>query len=129
LFAPGRCNMGTCRQYLVLARSGSWRVGMSSSAVETRGAGRRGAKEAERNRLAARRGSLGLMSTPASRSVGSSPRLLRELEWVQTELRVPDGYAHPVDDPMGVVKAAYLQLPEDPAELPARIADYLLGLG
>jgi hypothetical protein len=49
---------------------------------------------------------------PASRSVGSAPRLLRELESVQAELRVPDGYEYPADDPLLPVKAAYLQLRE-----------------
>ncbi len=49
---------------------------------------------------------------PASRYVGSSPRLLRELESVQRELRVPDQYDYPADDPLVSVKAAFLQLRE-----------------
>ncbi len=49
---------------------------------------------------------------PASRSVGSAPRLLRELESVQAELRVQAGYEYPAGDPLGAVKAAYLQLRE-----------------
>lgn len=56
---------------------------------------------------------------PASRSVGSAPRLMRELESVQAELRVPDGYEYPADDPLVAVKAAYLQLREI-AELSCR---------
>jgi hypothetical protein len=47
---------------------------------------------------------------PTFRSVGSSSRLLRELKLVQVELRVPDDYECPVDDPLVSVKAAYLQL-------------------
>lgn len=56
---------------------------------------------------------------PASRSVGSAPRLLRELESVQAELRVPDGYDYQADDPLVAVKAGYLQLREV-AELSCR---------
>jgi hypothetical protein len=56
---------------------------------------------------------------PASRSVGSAPRLLRELESVQAELRVPDEFEYPEDDPLLPVKAAYLQLREA-AELSCR---------
>lgn len=47
---------------------------------------------------------------PASKSVGSATQLLRELEEVLAELRVPDGYEYPADDPLVAVKAAYLQL-------------------
>jgi hypothetical protein len=49
---------------------------------------------------------------PAARSVGSTPRLLRELDFVQSELRVPDGYDYPEDDLLLAVKTAYLQLRE-----------------
>lgn len=49
---------------------------------------------------------------PAKRSVGSAPRLLRELALVQAELQVPDRYDYPQDDPLLSVKAAYLQLRE-----------------
>jgi hypothetical protein len=49
---------------------------------------------------------------PASRAVGSSPRLLRELDFVQAALQVPEGYAYPAEDPLVAVKAAYLQLQE-----------------
>jgi hypothetical protein len=56
---------------------------------------------------------------PASRSVGSSPRLLRELDWVQRELNVPSGYEYPKEDPLITVKSAYLQLREV-AELSCR---------
>jgi hypothetical protein len=49
---------------------------------------------------------------PASKSVGSTPRLLRELDLVQAQLQVPDGYDYPADDPLVEVKAAYLQLRE-----------------
>jgi hypothetical protein len=47
---------------------------------------------------------------PASRTVGSTPRLVRELEKVYSELRVPNDYGYPQDDPLIFVKAAYLQL-------------------
>jgi hypothetical protein len=47
---------------------------------------------------------------PASRSVGSSQRLLRELEYVQTQLQAPSDYQYPRDDPLIAVKAAYIQL-------------------
>jgi hypothetical protein len=56
---------------------------------------------------------------PASRAVGSSPRLLRELDFVQATLQVPEGYQYPADDPLVAVKAAYLQLREV-AELSCR---------
>lgn len=56
---------------------------------------------------------------PASRTVGSSPRLLRELEFVQAALQVPEGYDLSTDDPLVAVKAAYLQLREV-AELSCR---------
>ena len=49
---------------------------------------------------------------PATRSVGSSIRLLRELDYVQERLRVPEGYDYPQDDPFVAVKAAYIQLRE-----------------
>jgi hypothetical protein len=49
---------------------------------------------------------------PASRSVGSSPRLARELALVGEHLRVPEGYDVPDDDPLAAVRAAYLQLTE-----------------
>lgn len=58
---------------------------------------------------------------PASRSVGSSVRLLKELDFVQRHLRVPEGYDYPQDDPLVAVKAAYLQLREV-AELSCRHA-------
>ena len=48
----------------------------------------------------------------ASRVVGSSPRLLRELEFVGGSLKVGEGYNYPADDPLVTVKAAYLQLQE-----------------
>jgi hypothetical protein len=56
---------------------------------------------------------------PASRPVGSAPRLLRELEVVQAKLRVPGGYDYPKDDSLLQVKRAYLQLCEV-AELSCR---------
>jgi hypothetical protein len=43
---------------------------------------------------------------PAWRSVGSAPRLLRELELVQAELRVPADGSYPADDPLVAVKVA-----------------------
>jgi hypothetical protein len=47
---------------------------------------------------------------PSVRPVGSSPRLLRELDYVQQSLQAPeDGEILP-DDPLFVVKDAYLQL-------------------
>jgi hypothetical protein len=49
---------------------------------------------------------------PASRSVGSSPRLLRELELVQAALQDAKGCDKPVDGPLVTVKAAYVQLRE-----------------
>jgi hypothetical protein len=56
---------------------------------------------------------------PASRTVGSSLRLLRELEFVQSSLQVAAEYAYPSDDPLVAVKTAYLQLREV-AELSCR---------
>jgi hypothetical protein len=53
---------------------------------------------------------------PASRAVGSSPRLFRELKFVQAALQVAEGYDYPADDPLAAVKTAYLQL-RDVAEL------------
>ncbi len=47
---------------------------------------------------------------PATRSVGSSPRLIRELDFVQVTLQVPEDYEYPGEDPLFDVKAAYLQL-------------------
>jgi hypothetical protein len=47
---------------------------------------------------------------PAKRWVGSASRLQRELALVQAELKVPDQYDYPQDDPLVAVKAAYLQL-------------------
>ena len=47
-----------------------------------------------------------------TRDVGSAPRLLHELDLVQAELQVPEGYAFPADDPLRPVKGAYLQLRE-----------------
>lgn len=44
---------------------------------------------------------------PATRSVGSSPRLRRELDRIQEELCVPDEYDYPKDDPLIAVRAAY----------------------
>ena len=49
---------------------------------------------------------------PASRSVGSSVRLCRELDFVQECLQVPEDYNYPRDDPMVDVKGAYLQMRE-----------------
>lgn len=49
---------------------------------------------------------------PASRTVGSSPRLLRELEFVQVALQVAEDYGYPLDDPLVAVKTAYFQLRE-----------------
>jgi hypothetical protein len=49
---------------------------------------------------------------PATRPVGSSVRLLRELDYVQERLRVPESYDYPQDDPLVAVKAAYLELRE-----------------
>jgi hypothetical protein len=49
---------------------------------------------------------------PASRSVGSARRLLRELESVQAELGVQAKYECPDGDPLGAVKTSYLQLRE-----------------
>ncbi len=45
-----------------------------------------------------------------ARRVGSSVRLLRELDAVQESLAVPEDYAYPADDPLVGVKAAFLQL-------------------
>ncbi len=56
---------------------------------------------------------------PASRSVGSSQKLVRELAAVQAELQVPEKYEYPVDDPLLPVRTAYLQLLEI-AELSCR---------
>lgn len=56
---------------------------------------------------------------PATRSVGSSVRLLRELGAVQDQLRVPENYDYPQDDPLVAVKRAYFQLLEV-AELSCR---------
>jgi len=47
---------------------------------------------------------------PASRSVGSSPQLGRELALVAEHLHVPADYDYPQDDPLIAVKAAFLQL-------------------
>lgn len=47
---------------------------------------------------------------PAIRPVGSSPRLLRELDFVQKELQAPADYKYSADDPRASVKQAYLQL-------------------
>jgi hypothetical protein len=49
---------------------------------------------------------------PASRSVGSAPRLLRELVLVQSELQASEGRGPPADDLLAPVKAAYLQMRE-----------------
>lgn len=49
---------------------------------------------------------------PAARDVGSAPRVRRELETVQSELRVPDRYDYPAADPLLAVRAAYVQLRE-----------------
>ena len=49
---------------------------------------------------------------PATRSVGSSVRLLRELDLVQERLGVLEDYDYAQDDPLVAVKAAYLQLRE-----------------
>jgi hypothetical protein len=47
---------------------------------------------------------------PAPRSVGSAPRLVRELNTVQSKLELPEDYDYGADDPLLAVKAAYLQL-------------------
>lgn len=49
---------------------------------------------------------------PATRSVGSSVRLLQELDFVQDRLQVPESYDFSQDDPLWPVKVAYLQLRE-----------------
>jgi hypothetical protein len=49
---------------------------------------------------------------PSAHSVGSSPRLLRELERVQEELQVSSDYQYPQEDPLIAVKTAFLQLRE-----------------
>jgi hypothetical protein len=56
---------------------------------------------------------------PATRPVGSSPRLLRELDMVQAELSVPADYQYSAEDPLAAVKEAYWQLREV-AELSCR---------
>jgi hypothetical protein len=56
---------------------------------------------------------------PATRSVGSSTRLLRELDFVQEHLRVPEDYDPPSEDQLASIKFAYLQLREA-AELSCR---------
>ncbi len=56
---------------------------------------------------------------PATRTVGSSSRLLRELDLIQIELKVPDDYEFSKDDPLVPVKWAYQQLKEV-AELSCR---------
>ena len=56
---------------------------------------------------------------PASHSVGSSPRLLRELDFVQEHLQVPDGDEYDQADPLSRVKEDYAQLREI-AELSVR---------
>lgn len=73
----------------------------------------------EFQRLAAVEAYLIFGQWPGSRAVGSAPRLLRELDSVQSELRVPAEYSYPADDPLLAVKAAYLQLREV-AELSCR---------
>jgi hypothetical protein len=47
-----------------------------------------------------------------TRSVGSTPRLRRELEMVAGHLDIPEGYDYPQDDPLVAVKASFLQLRE-----------------
>ncbi|WP_422929102.1 hypothetical protein [Singulisphaera sp. PoT] len=47
---------------------------------------------------------------PATRAVGSTPRLLRELERVQEVLQAPYPYDYSNDDPLVDVKAAYLHM-------------------
>ncbi|MBM4030623.1 MAG: hypothetical protein FJ291_02420 [Planctomycetes bacterium] len=44
------------------------------------------------------------------KAVGSSPRLLRELSFVQEHLKAPDGYTYESDDPLAEVKMAFLQM-------------------
>ena len=56
---------------------------------------------------------------PAMRPVGSSVRLLRELDLVQERLQVSSTYDYSVDDALLAVKAAYLQMREA-AELSCR---------
>lgn len=56
---------------------------------------------------------------PASRSVGSSVRLRRELDSVQERLGVAEGHDDPPDGPLAAVKTAYLQL-RKAAELSCR---------
>jgi hypothetical protein len=56
---------------------------------------------------------------PSSRMVGSAPRLLGELDFVQAALQLPKGYDYPADDPLLAVRRAYLQLREV-AELSCR---------
>jgi hypothetical protein len=43
-----------------------------------------------------------------SKPVGSSFRLIRELKFVQSELKVPDDYLFSDDDPLSPVKTAFL---------------------
>ncbi len=56
---------------------------------------------------------------PATRPVGSSLRLLRELDLVQERLQVPSTCDYALEDPLLAVKAAYLQMREA-AELSCR---------
>jgi hypothetical protein len=56
---------------------------------------------------------------PASRPVGSTPRLLRELDSVQEHLQVPDDYKYDEKDPLNPVKQDYRQL-RKAAELSVR---------
>jgi hypothetical protein len=47
---------------------------------------------------------------PATRSVGSSPMLRRELDRMQEDLQVPEPYDYSQDDPLIAVRAAYLTI-------------------
>ena len=49
---------------------------------------------------------------PTARSVGSTTHLMRELEYLQSVLQLPDQYEYPTDDPLLSVKQAYIQLRE-----------------
>jgi hypothetical protein len=47
---------------------------------------------------------------PASRPVGSTPRLLRELDFIAAALQLSAGCDYPADHPLVAVKGAFLQL-------------------
>lgn len=48
--------------------------------------------------------------TPATRPVGSSVRLIAELDIIQEHLQVPENYAYPEHDPLLPVRAFYIKL-------------------